>query len=155
MNTLEPSGNVGNEGNAGVKLRADLPLVNVISQAVSDEVVGQEVDVVLRARLGTSAGIPRNTERGGLATEKRDQRANSNLGGRSVASRVGNAGSLSDLGPVDQLREAIGPLAVETVVGTQVDDHVALLGALVDSIDEGFANTVGKGHDPAVNVAVF
>ena len=155
VNTLEPGGNMGNERNASVKLRADLPLVNVISQAVSDEVVGQEVDVVLRARLGTSAGVPRNTERGGLATEIRNQGTNSNLGGGSVASRVGYPGSLSNLGPVDQLRETIGPLAVETVVRTQIDDHVTLLGALVDSIDEGLANAVGEGHDPAVNVAVL
>lgn len=55
MNTLEPNGNVRNESNAGVKLGADLALVDMVSQAVRDDVVGQELNVVLRARFGTSA----------------------------------------------------------------------------------------------------
>lgn len=155
MNTLEPNSNVRDESNAGVELGADLALVDVVSQAVRDNVVGQELNVVLRARLGTSAGVSRNPKSGGLATEEGNQGSDSDLSGSSIASRVGNTGCLSNLGAVDQLGKTVGPVAVETVVGAQVDNDIALLRALVDSINERRTDAVRQSHNPAVYITVL
>lgn len=154
MNTLEPDSNVGDEGNAGSELRADLPLVNVISQAVRDNVVREELDVVLGAWLGTSSRVSRDTERSGLSTEERNQRGDSNLGCSRVAARVGNASSLGDIGTCDQLGKSVSPLGVEAVIGAEINNDVALLRTLVHGIDERLANAVRQRHDPAVNVTV-
>lgn len=93
MNALEPDSDMRNERNAGVQLRTNLPLVNMIRQAVRDDVVGQELHVVLWARLSASAGIPGDTEGSGLPTEERDEGSNANLGSGGIASGVGNAGA--------------------------------------------------------------
>lgn len=153
--TLEPNRDVGNESNAGAQLRADLPLVDVVCQAVGNDVVGEELDVVLGARLGASTRVAGHTEGGGLAAQEGNKRSNTKLGSGGIAARVGDAGGTSDLRSVDQLRQTVGPLVVEAVVSAEVDDDVALLGALVDGIDERLADTVGESHDPAVNVTVL
>lgn len=145
---------MGHEGNGGTKLSADLPLVNVIRQGVRDDVVGEVLDIVLGAWLGASAGVSRNTKDGGLSTEVGNNRSDSNLSSGGIAAGVGNTSSLGDLGATDQLGQAIGPLVVETVVGAQVDNHVSVVGTLVNSINEGLADTVGKGHHPAVDITV-
>lgn len=152
--TLEPDCDVGDERNAGAQLGADLTLVDVVSQAVGDEVVGEEVDVVLGAGLGAGTGVAGDTEGGRLASKEGDKRSNTNLGGSGVAAGVGNAGGTGDLRAVDQLGQTVGPLGVEAVVGAQVNDDVALGGTLVDGVNERLADTVGQSHDPAVDVAV-
>lgn len=145
---------MGDKGNGGTQLSANLALVDVISQAVGDEVVGQELHVVLGARLGASTRVSRDTEAGGLAAKEGNEGSNSKLGSGGVASRVGNAGGTGNLGALNQLGKTVGPLGVEAVVGAEVNDDVALLGALVDGIDKGLADAVGQSHDPAVDVAV-
>ena len=154
MDTLEPDRNVGDESDAGAKLRADLLLVDVISQAVGNYVVRKVLDVVLRAGFGASTRVAGNAEDSGLSTEVRDKRSDSNLSSSRIASRVGDTGSLGNLGTADQLRKTVSPLLIEAVVGTEINDHIAGLGTLVDSIDEGLADTVGESHNPAVNITV-
>lgn len=154
VNALEPDSNVRDERNAGAKLCADLLLVDVISQAVRNDVVGEVVHVVLGAGLSASSGVAGNTEDSGLTTQVGHKGGNSNLSGSSVASRVGDTGSLGNLGTADQLRQTVGPVAVEPVVGTQIDDHVALLSTLVHGINKRLANAVGQSHDPAVHISV-
>ena len=88
VNTLEPDSDVWYEADRSAKLVADLALVDVVSQAVRNQVVGQELDVVLRRWLGSGAGITGDTENGRLATEMLNQRGNSELSGSSVAAGV-------------------------------------------------------------------
>jgi hypothetical protein len=145
---------MGHESNRSPQLSTDLPLVDVIGQAVRNHVVGEVLDVVLRARLGSSSGVSRDTEHGGLSTEVRNNGSNGDLRGGGIATRVGNTSGLGNLGAANQLGKTVGPLAVETVVSAQVDNHVSVLSTLVDCIHKGLADTVGESHNPAVNVAV-
>ena len=100
MNTLEPHSDMWNERNVGVQLVADFPLVNMISQAVRDDVVGQELNVVLRAGLGSSTRIPGNTKDGRLSTKKGNKRSN------SLSTLSLPLGTLTALAPSDQIRGA-------------------------------------------------
>lgn len=86
VDTLEPDSHVGDEGNAGAELGADLTLVDMVRQTVGDDVVGEEVDVVLGAGLGTSARVTGDTESGRLAAEEGDERGNAELGSGSYSS---------------------------------------------------------------------
>lgn len=154
VDTLEPDSHVGDEGNAGTELGADLTLVDVVSQTVGDDVVGEEVDIVLGAGLGSSARVTGDTEGGGLAAEEGNERSNAELGSSGVAAGVGNAGGTGNLGPVNELGQTVGPLVVETVVGAQVNDNVTALGTFVNGINEGLADTIRQSHNPAVDVTV-
>lgn len=154
MNALEPDSNVGDKRNASSELCTDLSLVDVVSQAVRNDVVRKVLHIILGAGLSASARVSGDTKDGGLSTEVGNERSNADLGSSSIATGVGDTSGLSDLTTVDQLRKTVSPLVIEAVVGAQVDNDVARLRALVDSIHERLADTVRKSHDPAVHITV-
>lgn len=158
VDTTEPNGDVGNEGNLSAELAADLTLVNVASQAVRDEVVGEVVDIVLGRRLGTGAGVTGNTKDVRHTAKVLNEGGNAELGSGSIATGVGNLSGIRDVVSLDELGKTIGPRIVEAVVGRKIDDNALVVGALaalVDSLDKRLANTVGESHDPAVDVATL
>ena len=55
VNALKPHGDVWDECNISPQLRGDFPLMDVIRQAVGDDVILEIVDVVLWRWLGPSA----------------------------------------------------------------------------------------------------
>lgn len=156
VDTLEPDGNVGDECNFNAKLAADLTLVDVICQAVGDDVASQILDIVLGAGLGACAGVTGNTKDGGLAAEEGYERCNTELCGGCVTPWVGNTGGFGNVGSIDKLWKTVGPLAIESVVCGEVDDDAVLRSlAFIDSINEWLADAVGKCHDPAVDFSCF
>lgn len=158
VNTAEPDSDVGHEGNLGTELGADLTLVDVASQAVGDDVVGEVLNIVLGRRLGASTRVARDTEDVGHATEVGNQGRDTELGGSSVAAGVGDLSSLGDVAALDKLGETVGPLVVKAVIGREIDNDALVAGGLAtlpDGLNEGLADTVGQSHDPAVNLATL
>src|SRR5271156_4815861 len=55
VDALEPHGNMRDKSNINTQLGRNFFLVNMVSQTVRDEIVGQVLDVILGTRLGASA----------------------------------------------------------------------------------------------------
>lgn len=158
VNTAEPNSDVRHKRDVGTELGANLTLVDVTSQAVGDDVVGEVLNIVLGRRLGAGTGVARDTEDVGHTTEVRNQGRDTKLGGSSVAAGVGDLSGLGDVAALDKLRETVGPLVVEAVISRKIDDDALVAGGLAtlpDGLNEGLADTVGQSHDPAVNLATL
>jgi len=154
VDPLEPRRHVRDERHLDAQLAADLALVDVVRQAVRDDVVAEVLHVVLRRRLRARARVPADAEHRRLPAEELDERRDAQLRGRRVAPRVRDALRLRDVRARHQLGEAVRPLVVEAVVGREVhDDRVLRAAALLDGVDEGLAHAVGQRHDPAVDLA--
>ena len=151
----EPDGDVGDESHIGAELVGDLALVNVVGQAVGDEVVGEVVDVVLRAGLGAGARVAGHTEDGGVCRRGRDvleEGRNTELSGGRVTAGVGDAGGRGDLVALGELGQTVCPGRVEAVVGAEVHNEGLLVAGFLNSVNKRLADTVREGHDPAVNL---
>lgn len=57
MDSLEPGGHVRDEGHSRPQLRGDLPFVDMVCQAVGNDVIGEVFDVVLGAGLRSGAAV--------------------------------------------------------------------------------------------------
>lgn len=73
----------------------------------------------------------------------------------SIAARIRYPRRSRDLRSVDELRETVGPLVVEAVVGAEINDDAFAAADFVNGIHERFADAVGESHDPAVNLTSF
>ena len=153
MNPLKPNRHMRDESHTRAQLHRNLPLVNMIRQTIRNDIIRQILHIILWARFRPRPRKPRNAKDRRLPSQKRHQRGNPNLRGRGIAAGIVDAGSPCDFGAVDQLRETVGPVLVEAVVGAQVDDDAGFGGGELDGVDEGFADAVGEGHDPAVDFA--
>ena len=154
VDALEPDGDVRDKGDLGAELLRDLSLVDVVRQAVRDDVVREILDVVLRRRLGPRSRVARHAEHGWLAAEMRHQRRDGQLGRRRVAAGVRDPGRLGDLGARHELREPVRPAGIEAEVGAEVDDERVPL-RVVYGVDPRLAHAVRQRHDPAVNLALL
>ena len=104
VDTLEPNRYVRNKGHIRPELGGDLPFVDVIREAVGDDVVGEVVHVILRAGLRPCARVAGHPEHRGLATEVWHQRPDAQLCGRGVTSGIGDPRGFGDVSARDQLR---------------------------------------------------
>lgn len=57
MDALEPRGHVRDEGHLGAQLRGDFSFVDMVCQAVGDDIVGEVFDVVLGTGLRAGAAV--------------------------------------------------------------------------------------------------
>src|SRR5690242_17869833 len=89
VDTLEPHSNVRDECYISAQLPGNLLLVDVIDQAVRNQVVGEVVHIVLRARLGSCSRVTRDAENSRLSTNEIKERRDTELSGGCVAARVG------------------------------------------------------------------
>ena len=57
VDSLEPGGDVGHEGDGAVELGGDLAFVDVVGEGVGDDVVLEVLDVVLGGGFGACARV--------------------------------------------------------------------------------------------------
>lgn len=57
MDALEPGGYVRDECHVRPQLRGDLPFMNMVCQAVGDDIVGEVLDVIFGAGLRAGAAV--------------------------------------------------------------------------------------------------
>lgn len=74
------------------------------------------------------------------------------LCGCGITSRVRYPRCSCNLRSIDQFRETIRPCIVKAVVGAKIHNDAFTAADFINGIDEWFAHTVRKGHDPTVNL---
>lgn len=117
MDPLEPLRHVRDKRHLDAELGGDLPLVDMVREAVGDDIVSQIGDVVLRGGLRAGAGVAAHAEDGGLPREMGQEGRDADLRGGGVAAWIGDAGCLRDCGARDQFGETVCPGWIEAVVG--------------------------------------
>lgn len=155
MYPLEPNRHVWYKRHIPPQPRRDLPLMDMIRETVRNEVIPEILDIILRTRFRARARVSRDAEHGRLPAQMVHQRRDTHLRSCGVAPWVRDARGFGDLGSVDEFRETVGPVVVEAVVRAKVHDDAFAAADFINGIDEGFADTVGERHDPAVDVAFF
>lgn len=141
MDALEPAGYMRDKRHLRPELRRDLPLVDMVCQAVWYDVIGEVVDVVFGAGFGAGAAVAGDAEDGRLAAEVGKERGDADLRGGGVAAWVGDAGCAGDGWAGDEFGEAVGPVRSEAVVGGEIDDDGDFVLDGVDGFDVGLADT--------------
>jgi len=147
MDPLEPRGDMRDKRHLCTQLRRYLPFMDVICQAVRDDVVGEVFNVVLGARFRAGAAVARDAEDGGLAGEMGDERRNADLGGGGIAAGVCNTGGASDGATGDQFGKAVGPIGREAVIGGEVDDDGVLVADGINGFDKRLADACKCNED--------
>ena len=131
VDALEPGCDVRDESYLPTQLRRHLPLVDVVCQAVRDDVVSQVLHVVLWARFGARSGVAGHAKdcRVSCWRDVVEKWGDSELGGGGVAAWVGNEAGGCNGTATSEFRKTVCPLGVEAVVSAQIyDEWLAAIG---------------------------
>ena len=115
--------------------------MNVIRQAIRDDIVGQILDVVLRTGFRARAAVARDAEDGGLAAKMGEERCNANLSCSGIAAGIGNTSGACNGATGNEFREAVGPIGGEAIIGREVYDESRIVADGINGLDIRLTDT--------------